>query len=82
MCSEESVANPTSRTADTFGSIDVLINNAGIAGRSAPSIWRQVIEVNLVGCYLACRAVVPLMLRQGYGRIVSVASIAGKDGNP
>ncbi len=79
VCSEESVADAASRTAD--------INNAGISGEPAPlwelppSNWRQVIEVNLVGPYLACRAVVPLMLRQGYGRIVNIASIAGKEGN-
>jgi NAD(P)-dependent dehydrogenase (short-subunit alcohol dehydrogenase family) len=70
------------------GTIDILVNNAGITGGNAPlwelapEIWRRVIEVNLVGPYLACRAVVPYMIAKGYGRIVNIASIAGKDGNP
>jgi 3-oxoacyl-[acyl-carrier protein] reductase len=70
------------------GKIDILVNNAGITGGNAPlwelkpEIWRRVIEVNLVAPYLACRAVVPHMVAAGYGRIVNIASIAGKDGNP
>jgi NAD(P)-dependent dehydrogenase (short-subunit alcohol dehydrogenase family) len=71
-----------------FGKIDILVNNAGITGGNAPlwelapEVWRQVVEVNLIGPYLACRAVVPHMIAAGYGRIVNIASIAGKDGNP
>ncbi|MEO8521216.1 MAG: SDR family NAD(P)-dependent oxidoreductase, partial [Acidobacteriota bacterium] len=63
-------------------------NNAGIAGGNAPvweldpDVWRRVIDVNLTGSFLACRAVVPQMLSRGYGRIVNIASIAGKEGNP
>src|SRR6202035_604993 len=70
------------------GKIDILVNNAGITGGNAPlwelepDVWRRVIEVNLVGPYLTCRAVVPHMVAAGYGRIVNIASIAGKDGNP
>jgi NAD(P)-dependent dehydrogenase (short-subunit alcohol dehydrogenase family) len=70
------------------GKIDILVNNAGITGGNAPlwelkpDIWRRVIEVNLVAPYLVCRAVVPHMAAAGYGRIVNIASIAGKDGNP
>ena len=70
------------------GKIDILVNNAGITGGNAPlwelepDVWRRVIEVNLIGPYLACRAVVPHMIAAGYGRIVNIASIAGKDGNP
>jgi len=71
-----------------FGKIDILVNNAGITGGNAPlwelspELWRRVVEVNLTGPYLVCRAVVPHMIATGYGRIVNIASIAGKDGNP
>jgi NAD(P)-dependent dehydrogenase (short-subunit alcohol dehydrogenase family) len=70
------------------GRIDILVNNAGIAGRAAP-IWEQTdedwqrnIAVNLTGVFNLCRAVVPHMRSRGYGRIVNIASIAGKEGNP
>ena len=68
--------------------IDILVNNAGITGGNAPTweldpaVWRRVIEVNLVAPYLTCRHVVQRMLAQGYGRIVNIASVAGKEGNP
>jgi NAD(P)-dependent dehydrogenase (short-subunit alcohol dehydrogenase family) len=70
------------------GKIDILVNNAGITGGNAklwelsPDSWRRVVEVNLIAPFLICRAVVPEMLKNGYGRIVNIASIAGKDGNP
>lgn len=70
------------------GRISVLVNCAGIAGRSAPSWelspqeWQQVIDIDLTGVFLGCRAVIPTMIQAGYGRIVNVASIAGKEGNP
>jgi 2-dehydro-3-deoxy-L-rhamnonate dehydrogenase (NAD+) len=70
------------------GKIDILVNNAGITGGNAPlwelapQVWRGVVEVNLIAPYLTCRAVVPHMVRAGYGRIVNIASIAGKEGNP
>ncbi len=70
------------------GRIDILVNNAGITGGNGPTweldpaVWRRVLEVNLFAPFLACRAIVPQMLRQGYGRIVNIASVAGKEGNP
>jgi 2-dehydro-3-deoxy-L-rhamnonate dehydrogenase (NAD+) len=75
-------------TAAALGGIDILVNNAGIAGPNHPlweypaDAWRQVIEIDLNAVFYCCRAVVPLMIDQGYGRIVNVASIAGKEGNP
>jgi 3-oxoacyl-[acyl-carrier protein] reductase len=68
--------------------IDILVNNAGITGGNgttwelAPEVWRRVIDVNLVAPYLVCRAVVPYMIEAGYGRIVNISSVAGKEGNP
>jgi 3-oxoacyl-[acyl-carrier protein] reductase len=84
----EAVAGAAARAIGEHGRIDILVNNAGITGGNAttwelaPEVWRRVIEVNLVAPYLTCRAVVPRMLERGYGRIVNVASVAGKEGNP
>ena len=70
------------------GRIDVLVASAGIAGPNAPvteyplEAWRSVIDVNLHGVFHCCRAVLPHMVSAGYGRIVNVASVAGKEGNP
>ena len=75
-------------TAAHFGGIDILVANAGISGPNHPTWeyppdeWRRVLDVDLTGIFLCCRAVVPHMRRQGYGRIVTIASIAGKEGNP
>ncbi len=85
---EASVAAAAEATRDAFGGIDILVNNAGISGPNKttweyePEEWRRVIEVDLTGAYLCCRAVVPIMLDTGYGRIVNIASVAGKEGNP
>lgn len=82
------VTSATDRLVKEAGRIDILVNNAGITGGNAPvweltpDVWRRVIEVNLVGPFLTCRAIVPHMITAGYGRIVNIASIAGKDGNP
>ena len=88
LTDEAAVADATTRAASDHGRIDILVNNAGITGGNgptwelAPAVWRRVIEVNLIAPYLTCRAVVPHMLQRGYGRIVNVASVAGKEGNP
>ena len=85
---EVSVEAATQATLKKLGRCDVLVNSAGITGGNgttwelAPNVWRDVIEVNLVGCYLTCRSVVPHMIAAGYGRIVNIASVAGKEGNP
>lgn len=83
----ESVTAATAATIAKYGKIEILVANAGIAGPNHTlweypiDTWRQIVEINLTGVFLCCRAVVPHMLRQGYGRIVNVASIAGKEGN-
>jgi NAD(P)-dependent dehydrogenase (short-subunit alcohol dehydrogenase family) len=88
LTSEADVAAATESVMQTQKKIDILVNNAGITGGNAttwelaPEVWRRVIEVNLVAPYLVCRAVVPKMLARGYGRIVNIASVAGKEGNP
>jgi 2-dehydro-3-deoxy-L-rhamnonate dehydrogenase (NAD+) len=85
---ETSVGNAAASHMRVFGEIDILVNNAGITGGNAPlwelapDVWRRVIDVNLVGPYLTCRALAPHMMAAGYGRIVNIASIAGKEGNP
>ena len=85
---ETSIARAAEALLNDAGQIDILVNNAGITGGNAPTwelspdVWRSVIEVNLVAPYRTCRAVVPHMIANGYGRIVNIASIAGKEGNP
>ncbi|MEI9803257.1 MAG: SDR family NAD(P)-dependent oxidoreductase [Pseudolabrys sp.] len=75
-------------TLSALGRIDILVNNAGVTGPNTTTweypvdAWRSVMRVNLDGPFLCCRAIVPLMIAQNYGRIVSIASIAGKEGNP
>ena len=88
LTDEASVAAACAATLQQHARIDILVNNAGITGGNGvtweldPAMWRRVVEVNLIGPYLTCRAVVPQMIRQGYGRIVNIASVAGKEGNP
>ena len=75
-------------TVKAFGRIDILVNNAGIAGPNVKTweypleAWAEVMRINLDSQFYCCRAVVPLMIAQNYGRIVNIASIAGKEGNP
>lgn len=82
------VERAAAASAGALGGIDILVANAGIAGATVkvwdypPEEWRRVIDINLTGIFLCCRAVAPLMIRQNYGRIVNTASIAGKEGNP
>lgn len=84
----ESVARATAAVESQKVRIDILVANAGIAGPNATcweyplDAWQNVIDIDLTGVFLCCRAIVPGMLRQDYGRIVNTASIAGKEGNP
>ena len=88
LTDESAVRRAAAATLARHGRIDILVNNAGITGGNAPTWelptaeWRRVLEVNLVGPMLCCAAVVPGMIAAGYGRIVNIASIAGKEGNP
>jgi 3-oxoacyl-[acyl-carrier protein] reductase len=83
-----SVAAARDATLKAFGKIDILVNNAGIAGVNATvwetdlEEWRKVMHINLDGPFICCKAIVPTMIAQKYGRIVNIASIAGKEGNP
>src|SRR6266403_4562233 len=84
----QGIGEAAAETAKELGGIDILVANAGITGPNTecwnypPDAWRQVIDINLTGIFLCCRAIVPHMIQQKYGRIVNVASIAGKEGNP
>jgi 3-oxoacyl-[acyl-carrier protein] reductase len=84
----DAVGAATDSTIRRFGSIAILVNNAGIAGVSkklwecTPEEWFQVLNLDLYAVYLCCHAIVPKMLEKKYGRIVNIASIAGKEGNP
>jgi 2-dehydro-3-deoxy-L-rhamnonate dehydrogenase (NAD+) len=75
-------------TLKAFGRIDILVNNAGIAGVNKTvwetdfDEWRKVLRINLDGPFICCKAIVPVMIKENYGRIINIASIAGKEGNP
>ena len=85
---QDSIDRALKKTLASFGKIDVLVNNAGIAGPTMPVVeypvadWKRVIDIDLHGPFLVSRVVVPHMVKAGYGRIVNIASIAGKEGNP
>lgn len=84
----DAVSAAAAETAAALGNVDILVCSAGITGTTAPvhefpiDSWLKVVNVNLNGLFYCCRAIVPLMLENGYGRIVNIASVAGKEGNP
>ena len=84
----ESVQAAARETLQRFATVQLLVNNAGIAGATkklwelTPTEWQQVLQIDLFGVYLCCHALVPSMISHGFGRIVNIASIAGKEGNP
>ncbi|MDT4822721.1 2-dehydro-3-deoxy-L-rhamnonate dehydrogenase (NAD(+)) [compost metagenome] len=84
---EDQIARAASQSQERFGRVDVLVNNAGVLGPTVPAWehtpaqWRHVLDINLTGAWLCCRALAPLMLAQRRGRIVNIASVAGKEGN-
>ena len=88
VADERSVDKARDETVSRLGKIDILVNNAGVAGLNAKVAeypieeWDRVIRVNLRSQFVCCRAVIPGMIKQNYGRIANVASIAGKEGNP
>lgn len=85
---DDAAVAAATEAAEAGGAIDILVNNAGITGGNAPTwelepaVWRRVIEVNLVAPYLTSRHLAPRMAARGWGRIVNIASVAGKEGNP
>ncbi len=85
---DDAVRAAAAATLQQHGRVDILVNNAGITGGNAPTWrlpaaeWRRVIDVNLTGPYLVCAALLPGMVERGYGRVVNIASVAGKEGNP
>jgi len=88
VTSYDSVVSSTNETLSKHNKIDILVNNAGIAGPSFKTWeypidqWHSVIDIDLTGLFYCCRAIVPHMIEKNYGRIVNIASIAGKEGNP
>ena len=84
----EAVARLAEQVRQEVGPVSILVNSAGVAGSNAPVVeydpaeWRRIIDINLTGTFNCCRAIVPHCLERGYGRIVNIASIAGKEGNP
>jgi 3-oxoacyl-[acyl-carrier protein] reductase len=88
MARSADVKDAVARVEAEVGPIDVLVNSAGVPGESLPTVdvsdeeWERVMAINASGTFFACRAVIPGMVERGYGRIVLVSSIAGKEGNP
>ena len=88
VTSFHSVETATNHTINKFNSIDILVNNAGINGPTFKTWeypledWKKVIDIDLNGVFYCCKVIVPHMIKANYGRIVNIASIAGKEGNP
>ena len=84
----QKIEEATKETLSLFGRIDILVNNAGIAGPSYTTWeypieeWQKVIDIDLNGVFYCCKSIVPVMKKNNYGRIINIASIAGKEGNP
>ncbi len=83
-----SIEQALSRLTETHRTVDILVNNAGFVGEATPVLefdpatWRRIVDINLIGMFEVSRQVVPLMKRTGYGRVVNMASLAGKNGTP
>ena len=88
VTSYDSIENSLKETLEKNNKIDILVNNAGIAGPSFKTWeypidqWQNVVDIDLTGVFYCCRAITPHMIKNNYGRIVNIASIAGKEGNP
>lgn len=88
IADDASVARAAAATVDRHGTVNILVNNAGYAGPTMPLEdydpleWRRIIDVNLVGVFLVMRALTPIIRRSGHGRVVNIASLAGKEGTP
>jgi 3-oxoacyl-[acyl-carrier protein] reductase len=88
VSNNDSIQLALKNTIEKLKKIDILVNNAGVAGLNAPTVdypveeWERVMRVNLTSQFLCCRAVAPHMVKAKYGRIVNIASVAGKEGNP
>jgi NAD(P)-dependent dehydrogenase (short-subunit alcohol dehydrogenase family) len=84
----DAVAAAAAQSNTALGKIDILVNSAGITGATTPvqdfpvESWRRVMDINLNGLFYCCREILPFMLANGYGRIINVSSVAGKEGNP
>ena len=84
----QKIEEATKETLSLLGRIDILVNNAGIAGPSYTTWeypieeWQKIIDIDLSGVFYCCKSIVPVMKKNNYGRIINIASIAGKEGNP